>query len=285
MKAQIKKVATILNEASKVSAFVWNHPANNNRKLLQLAKAMNFQLRARAFNYRPQVLVGTSAKIWVDLHRTSSTKALYANPPDWPEMKVWQEFLKLGDLFIDVGANVGAYSVLAASLGAEVIAIEAAPDTFELLEENIDLNGFKDVTLLNAAASNFIGETKFTKGFDSVNRISDDGTDTVKTVTIDSIIGDKKVKGMKVDVEGFELNVLQGAKIALQEQRISLLQLEWNDASFDALGTNRDPAESLLRDFSYEILRPNQLGHLRLDHKHEGISDIFAAPKGMFSSI
>jgi Methyltransferase FkbM domain len=58
-------------------------------------------------------------------------------------------------------------------------------------------------------------------------------------VTIDSVIGDRVVAGMKVDTEGFELKVLRGCARALAEQRIRLIQLEWNAMSQFVAGTDR----------------------------------------------
>ena len=67
------------------------------------------------------------------------------------EMQVWRQALRDGGLFLDVGANVGAYTIWAAECGAEVIALEPAADTFGLLLENIALNDYQ-VRAIQAAA-------------------------------------------------------------------------------------------------------------------------------------
>ena len=61
--------------------------------------------------------LGERSWLWVDLHRTAASKALYANPPDVPEMLVWRRALRDGGLFVDVGANVGTYTIWAAEQG------------------------------------------------------------------------------------------------------------------------------------------------------------------------
>ena len=258
--------------------FIWNHAANRHRRLRQLARALSYQVQARAFHRRMQARVGDRAQVWVDLHRTSASKAFYANPPDWPQMRVWQECLRPGDLFLDIGANVGTYSVLAASLGATVIAAEAAPDTAELLRENIALNDFALVDVVQAAAGSVAGKTRFTEGLDSVNRIDPAGVREVDMVTVDALIGQRSVAGIKVDVEGFELHVLQGAACALREHRIELLQLEWNEASKAALGVDRSPVEALLTEHGYQLLRPRDDGTLDPGGPFDGALDLFAAP-------
>ena len=53
---------------------------------------------------------------------------------------------------------------------------------------------------------------------------------------IDSIVGKRTVAGMKVDVEGFEIDVLRGCERALSEHRVRSIQLEWNATSIQAVG-------------------------------------------------
>jgi FkbM family methyltransferase len=278
LKNQYKQLTIKVKEIISIFSFIWNHPSNKGRKIQQILIAIKFQRLTRVAHYRPQAKVGSNAKIWVDLHRTAASKALYANPPDWPEMGVWQKILERGDLFIDVGANIGTYNVLSASLGAQVIAIEQADDTFELLKENIELNNFKNVTLVKAVAVDHEGEVNFTEGLDSVNHIDPESPKTVTGITLDSLIGSSTVKGIKIDVEGFELKVLQGATKALGDKRIGLIQLEWNDASMSAVGTDRVPVKNFLKTYGYEIYRADTSVNLYLDVNPLGIRDVFAAP-------
>ena len=59
-----------------------------------------------------------------------------ANPPEWEEMQAWGKILGKESLFVDVGANVGTYSIWAADLGARVIAVEPMTDALKALDEN-----------------------------------------------------------------------------------------------------------------------------------------------------
>ncbi len=188
-------------------------------------------------------------------------------------MRVWERRLVRGDLFLDVGANVGTYSVLCAALGAEVIAFEPAPDTAHLLRENVALNGFS-IEVIQAAAGSERGETAFTRGRDAVNRRDPLGEATVPVVTLDSVVGARRVAGIKVDVEGFELDVLQGLKVALEERRVDLLQLEWNAAG------DRSPVAALLSKYGYCLWEPTAEGGLVQAEAPATGDDLFAAPKG-----
>jgi FkbM family methyltransferase len=225
--------------------------------------------------------LGERSRLWVDLHRTSAAMVMYANPPDLPEMLAWRRALRRGGLFIDVGANVGAYTIWAAELGAEVIALEPAPDTFRLLQENIALNGYP-VTAVRAAAGDHCGTARFTAGLDAGNRVAPDGPAVTELVTVDSLLGDRRATGMKIDVEGFEIDVLRGAARALAEHRIGLIQIEWNEMSLFTVGADRGPVAELLAGYGYRLYRPDLTGHL-VPIAHPGFGrDVFAslAPEG-----
>jgi FkbM family methyltransferase len=202
---------------------------------------------------------------------------VYANPPDYLEMTTWRRVLRPGDLFIDVGANVGSYTIWAAELGAEVIALEPALDTFALLRENVALNGYR-VRAIRAAAGACCGTARFTDGQDAANRLDPAGPVETPLVTIDSIIRNRVVAGLKVDVEGFEIEVLRGCAAALSERRIRLIQLEWNAMSESAVGADRQPVAKLLAEHGYSLCRPDSYGRLAPVTNHAFGADVFACP-------
>jgi FkbM family methyltransferase len=199
-------------------------------------------------------------------------------------MLLWRSVLRPGDLFVDVGANVGSYTIWAAECGAHVIALEPASDTFCLLRENISLNGYS-VQAIQAAAGDACGVAQFTKGRDCVNQFDPEGSEQTRVVTIDSVIGDRAVAGMKVDVEGFEFDVLAGCTRALAEQRIRLIQIEWNSASWAAAGTNRLPLCGLLKEYGYGLYRPDRYGALRSIHDMGYGADVFARADGYLCRV
>jgi len=263
--------------AAGVVKYVWKHPANTGHRSRALLRAVGYQAQARLLGRRVATRLGERSRLWVDLHRTSAAMALYANPPDLPEMLAWRRALRDGGLFIDVGANVGTYTIWAAELGADVIALEPADDTFALLRENIDLNGYR-VTALRAAAGDRCGTARFTAGLDAGNSLDPAGPVEARLVTVDSLIGDRYVTGMKVDVEGFEIDVLRGCARAMAERRIGLIQLEWNEASRLAVGSDRRPVARLLAGHGYQLCRPDQGGRLRPVTDPGFGADVFARP-------
>jgi FkbM family methyltransferase len=271
--------ASAFATANGLVRYVWHHPANAGQRPRALLRLAAYQARARLLHRRGLARLGERSRLWVDLHRTGASMVLYANPPDVPEMRVWRRALRADSLFIDVGANVGTYTIWAAELGAEVISLEPAADTFALLLENVALNGYQ-VTTLQAAAGDRCGTARFTEGRDAGNRLDPAGPAETNMITIDSLIGARRVAGMKVDVEGFEIDVLRGAEAALAEHRIGLIQLEWNAASELALGTDRRPVAELLARHGYELYRPDLEGRLWPASDPGFGADVFACPKG-----
>lgn len=221
--------------------------------------------------------LGERSSIWAELHRMGASRVVYANPPDHPEMLVWRRLLRPGDLFVDVGANIGSYSIWAGETGAEVIALEPAADTFALLEENIALNGYR-ILAVRAAAGPARATVRVTSGRDTVNRISPAGAAEADMVTLDSVVGARVVAGLKIDVEGFEIEVLRGCERALSEHRIRLIQLEWNAASVETVGTDRRPLAELLAGHGYRLCRPRPDGVLEPITDVGFGADVFALP-------
>lgn len=275
----LDRLAITLTTAHKVTVFIWAHPANRGNRVGAMLRAVRFQARARLLRRRTLAQLGERSWVWVDLHRNSAARVVYANPPDYAEMIAWRRFLRPGDLFLDVGANVGCYAVWAAEIGAAVIALEPAEDTFGLLVENVMLNGYY-VTPIRAAAGSSCGISRFTSGRDTVNKLDPNGVVETELVTVDSLIGDRVVAGMKIDVEGFEIEVLQGCKKALSEQRIKLIQLEWNATSVSAVGFSRQPVAELLADHGYVLYRPDNSGCLVPVSSISFGPDVFARPAG-----
>ena len=271
------RVRDATKHSKMVLTFVWTHPSNEGARAGALLRAAHFQVRSRVLRRRTLARLGDRSYVWAVLHRSSSSRIVYANPPDHQEMLVWQQVLQPGDIFVDVGANIGSYAIWAAELGAECIALEPADDTFALLSENAALNGYQ-IEVIQAAAGAACGTVRFTSGQDTLNRMDPEGSVETAMVTIDSVVANRTVAGMKIDVEGFEIEVLRGCEHALAEQRIQLIQLEWNGTSAKAVGADRRPVADLLAGHGYGLYRPDRSGAL-VPLRDLGFgADVFARP-------
>ena len=87
----------------------------------------------------------------------------------------WRMCFGAGDLFADIGANAGSYSVLAAGItGAAVVAVEPAPDAFARLQANIVLNDLNHLVQLHCCAvGSETGTVKFSTSQDTTNHVID----------------------------------------------------------------------------------------------------------------
>src|SRR2546423_4763049 len=184
------------------------------------------------------------------------------------EPDVWRSLMaeiRAGDWVVDIGTFIGLYTI---SLGkrvgpkGRVFAFEPDPRNFAMLEENVRLNGLDGrVELVCAAAGSSDGEVCFaSEAIEShvVPGMIDaaaDGKLRVKCVTLDSIFADNRLDVMKIDVEGYEERVLQGAKRLLSERNPSprVLYIEVHPYAWPEIGTTSDSLLDLLKNYHYEV--------------------------------
>lgn len=133
-------------------------------------------------------------------------------------LRTIRETLRKGDVFVDAGANIGFYTILASRLvgsRGRVIAIEMMPDTAAILRGHLELNGCRNVTIIEKAISECSGNTvsafvqsgKF--GQASITRVQPGEAIEVETITLKDIIFDTPVvKLIKMDLEGAEIAAL-----------------------------------------------------------------------------
>src|SRR5687767_6092548 len=127
-----------IRKSASIGRWVWKHPANRERRTKAMGTWLSFQINGAVRGRRRTVTIGERTKIWAELHQVSAFAA-YANPPEWCEMRTWQAHLRPNDLFIDVGANVGLYSLFAFDCEANVIAFEPDEESRARLRENAAL--------------------------------------------------------------------------------------------------------------------------------------------------
>jgi FkbM family methyltransferase len=171
--------------------------------------------------------------------------------------------LRPGDVFIDVGANVGYHSFRAASaVGAEgrVVAVEANPENARLIAHTIESNGLTNVELVPMALGARRGYVSFGTHVGSNGGFLPDGAATidsgrgtiVPTVALDDLAFDRVVV-VKIDVEGAEGIVIDGAVGTIERQRPSFV-MEFSQEMTTRV-SQRSPAEHLGRfiDWGYSI--------------------------------
>jgi FkbM family methyltransferase len=165
---------------------------------------------------------------------TGATGNIYTGLHEFEDMALTLHLLREGDLFIDVGANVGSYTVLAGAVaGAKVIAVEPIPDTFTSLLTNLRLNNLDGlVTPLNVGLGDRKGRIRFTADLDCVNRALapneayDGRSIDVEILPLDTLTAARDPALIKIDVEGFEGEVLAGADNTLRKSSLLAVIME-----------------------------------------------------------
>ena len=145
-------------------------------------------------------------------------------------LHVFENFLKSGDCFIDIGANIGLMSIYASKLVGEtgkVISFEAHPETFKWFQFNIDLNHAANIQANSFALGSEAGNAEIYDNWD-INRggaslivkSKDSVGHAIEVKVLDEVLDSKVVpKLIKIDVEGFELPVLQGAEKTIRKHQ------------------------------------------------------------------
>ena len=152
-----------------------------------------------------------------------------------PEENKWLlKALQKGSIFVDVGANVGGHSIRACKLGAKVIAVEPINENCNVLRLNFELNQLSNFHILNIAAGNreevrpiYLGTSP--TGSSLTQSKEKEGKRIVEVKPLDlvipKLIGTQWVDLLKVDVEGFEIEVLKGAANLLKRTRYIIVEV------------------------------------------------------------
>jgi FkbM family methyltransferase len=181
------------------------------------------------------------------------------------ETEIIKKYLREGMTFVDAGANVGYYTLLAASKvgeGGRVIAFEPSPYALERLLRTIESNCLTQVKTLPYALSDKSGEATLyapvAKGHHSPTMIACEGVYpiSIRAQTLDEFMDANavdRVDVLKVDVEGFEPNVINGALRSIRQGKIKAVLCELNAVWLEANGWNMSRMMDLMTGLGFRI--------------------------------
>ncbi|MBF0290400.1 MAG: FkbM family methyltransferase [SAR324 cluster bacterium] len=238
-----------------------NHPLNKQNKLVALGNYAKWQVGSRLVPGPVVVDFVDESKIFAYPGMTGVTGNIYNGLDELEDMSFVLHCLKSSDLFLDIGANVGTYTVLAGAVRrAQCIAFEPIRQTFKHLLNNINLNQIQN----QVEAKNIgIGATSeylnFVSNQDTVNRVvalqeaDIKQVEEVKVEPLDKLDLVDKPTVVKIDVEGFENEVIKGGKNFFSKNNLLAVILEWN--SKNKYGSYSDGHKQMLlfgfRAYSY----------------------------------
>ena len=215
--------------------FLWSHPLTRRQRLATFSRYLRWQVGCRVLPYPVLVPFGENAHLVVERSMTGATGNVYVGLHEFEDMAFVLHFLRPTDLFVDVGANVGSYTILASkTVGARTICIEPIPQTFDRLRRNIVCNELQDrVTALQCVVGAAPGHIRFSADRDTMNQVVTDDYPgkslMIEVQTLENLLKAHSGAMWKIDVEGFESQVLSGALDSLMNLTLNAVLLETND--------------------------------------------------------
>ncbi len=197
------------------------------------------------------------------------SQELYCYGFEEAEIRFFRSYLKPGDQVLDVGANIGLFSLIASesvTSSGKVFAFEPSPQTYAWLKENIDANVLQNVETNKLALSDRNGNIDFfvsAEGFDAFNSIirpskgDNYKKESVPTLTLDEFLRSKQLAGkirfIKIDVEGFEIPLLEGGREELSSAQAPDLIVEFTESNARNAGTTCADLYDKITGFGYSL--------------------------------
>ncbi len=213
------------------------------------------------------------------------TLQTYAMRKTWEELTtdLFKEAVKEENVVVDLGANIGYYSLLAARLvgsKGRVYAFEPEPTNYSLLLKNIELNGYHNIIPVSKAVSNAAGTVRlFLDNQDTgAHTICEPGKKgksiEVESVTLDEFFKDRepRIDVIKMDIEGAEMSALAGMDRILKENNNLKIFVEFYFSGIARSGSSpQEFIRRLLEDYHFSILA---IGDYTKDKKYLRIGNV-----------
>ncbi|MDB5319428.1 MAG: methyltransferase FkbM family protein [Phycisphaerales bacterium] len=197
----------------------------------------------------PIVLGRLRGKWWIVW---SSFRSCWLGLYELDKQRIFNTLVKPGDVVFDVGANAGYYTLLGAVLAGpegKVFAFEPLPRNASIVRRHVEMNKLSNVTVFEGAVCDRDGTAMFDSGaIPEMAHLSESGGIEVRTFKLDSLLaeGVPPPAVMKVDVEGAEVDVLNGARRLIEAQHPTIMVATHSVPLFDA-------TRVLLESLGYEI--------------------------------
>ncbi len=241
--------------------FMLSHPIGRRQPFKTLTRWLRWQAGSRLLRWPVAAPFISSTRLLLRTGMRGATMNLYVGLWEFEDMAFLMHLLRPGDRFIDIGANVGTYTVLAAGIRqAHVIAIEPVPDTYQALLDNIHLNRLDDkVVAHNVGLAAREGKLPFSVSEGPTNHVLTTAENSVPAACIpvkrlDDLAADYAPTAVKIDVEGFEQEVIRGGQGVLSSKSLMAMIVELNQLGA-RYGIDNHTTDAMLRNFGFSTVK------------------------------
>lgn len=205
--------------------------------------------------------------------------------------------IKKGNVVLDIGANIGYYTLIFAKLVGEegrVYAFEPDPTNFALLKKNVEINGYKNVVLVQKAVSNKSGRIKLylSKNNMGDHRIYDSGEDGRQHIEIEAIRLDDyfehfegRIDFIKMDIQGAEGGAIQGMYNLLNKNNNVKIVTEFWPIGLKRFGTDPEEFLRLLIKLGFKLYEVNEQDKEIKPVNIPRLLEIYTPVKGNFTNL
>lgn len=261
----------------KVLKSITSHPLNKRRRFKSIINFFKFQIGSILLPGDIIYNWVSNSKFIVKPGETGLTGNVYCGLHEFPDMGFILHYSRKEDFFIDIGSNVGSYTILVGkSSNCKGISIEPIPETYKRLIDNIKINDLdKKFDCLNIGLGNKNGTLSFTSNLNCTNHVkssSDSNTNniTVEVKTLDSLTKKIGPSIIKIDVEGFETPVIDGGKKTFNQSSLKCVIMELN-GSGERYGFDDNVILEKMKGFGFKTYSYNPFNRSfrKLDGKNQ----------------
>lgn len=241
----------------KIIPIDFNHELVKAKKFKTFMRFFSWQIKSRIFRRDFVHNWISESKFYVNNGETGLTQNIYVGLAEFEDMCFLLHCLQEGEYFFDIGANSGSYSILGGAVSrAKIVAVEPVLKSYQRLLRNLKLNMLEENSIaLNIGLGSEIGFLTMTSELDTTNQIiigeSNLVTTQIKISTLDEISKNNSPTLIKIDVEGWETEVLRGGLKTLQNPKLLALILELNESGL-RYGFSDDEIIKTLQRFEFE---------------------------------
>lgn len=251
----------------KTLRLIYSHPLSSQNLTSAIKNWLKWQVGVRILRMPVVIPFIGDAKLIAELGMTGATGNIYTGLHEFWDMSFCLHILRKGDLFIDVGANIGSYTILASKVvGAKSISIEPIPKTFRHLQQNVNINEINSlVDCLCCAIGKENGSVKISSDKDTMNKVIYGEylgeSLEVPVKALDDLLNSLNPTVIKIDVEGFEEEVIQGALSILESTSLLALLLETVSPKTENSLLNAGFIPASYNPFTRELFTPPKVNY------------------------